>query len=73
MFFYKPGVTGSFFGHPGFLFLDPGAADVLGAVIKGGTDVLGADFEGVSMVAFLGRPLPLFGAVTLAVVDPGVA
>ena len=67
------GVSGSLCGRPGFLFTDPDAADVLGAVVEGVTDVLGTVFEGVSMVAFLGRPLPLFGAVALAVVDPGVA
>jgi len=60
-------------GRPGFLFIDPDAADVLGAVIEGVTDVLGAFFEGVSVVAFLCHPLPLFTTVVLAAVVSGVA
>ena len=45
------GVSGTLRGRPGFLFTDPDAADVLGAVVEGVTDVLGTVFEGVSMVA----------------------
>ena len=67
------GLFGSFFGRPSFLFSDHNAADMLGAVIEGVTDVLGVDFEGVSVVAFLGRPLPLFAAIVLAAVVSGVA
>ena len=67
------GVSRTLRGRLGFLFTDPDAADVLGEVIKGGTDVLGADFEGVSMVAFLGRPLSLFTAVVLVAMVLGVA
>jgi len=67
------GLSGGFFGRPGFLFSDPNATDVLGAVIEGVTDVLGVDFEGVSVVAFLGSPLPLFSAIALTAVVPGVA
>ena len=67
------GVSGTLRGRPGFLFIDPDAADVLGAVVEGVTDVLGTVFEGVSMVAFLGRPLPLFSAVVLVAVVSRVA
>jgi len=67
------GVSGTLRGRPGFLFIDPDAADVLGAVIEGVTNVLVAVFEGVSVVAFLGCPLPLFAAIVLAAVVSGVA
>ena len=67
------GVSRNLRGRLSFLFTDPDAADVLGAVIEGVTDVLGEVFEGVSVVAFLGRPLPLFNVVAVTIVVPGVA
>ena len=67
------GVSRTLRGCLGFLFTDPDAADVPGAVVEGVTDVLGIVFEGVLVVAFLGRPLPLFGAVVLVAVVSGVA
>ena len=67
------GVSRNLHGRLSFLFTDPDAADVLGAVIEGVTDVLGEVFEGVSVVAFLCHPLPLFTTVVLAAVVSGVA